>query len=139
MSKKTGFTLIELLVVITIIGILMGIAQPIMSVCASRTYEHQCESRLQQIGLAMNAYAQDNGYFPARLIQVDGLLQDKSVLACPKTSQEYYYSRPAPNAARDTVIAACVNPSRLTGKLPHRFGSTCLTLTVSGGVKRLTK
>ena len=139
MNNRTGFTLIELLVVIAIIGILIGIAQPILTVCASRTYEHQCESHLLQVGLAMNAYAQDNGRFPARLIGIDGLLQDQSLLDCPKTSRMYYYACPEQEAARDTVIAACVNPESHAGDLPHRFGSTCLILTAGGRVKRLTK
>ena len=95
MMNRTGFTLIELLVVIAIIGILIGIVQPILTVSASRTYEYQCESHLRQIGLAMNAYAQDNGAFPGRLVGVDTMLQDRSLLGCPKTSREYYL-RPAP-------------------------------------------
>ena len=136
--NKRGFTLIELLVVIAIIGILMAIAQPMLSVSASRTYEHQCESRLRQIGLAMNAYAQDNGSFPEMLIGVDPILQDRSILRCPKTSRDYYYARPRTEAARNVVIAACVDP-RKSGKRPHRFGSTCLTLTAGGHVKRATR
>ena len=139
MKNRTGFTLIELLVVIAIIGILIGIAQPILTVSASRTYEYQCESHLRQVALAMNAYVQDNGSFPARLDGVDSFLQDKSLLDCPKTSLMYYYARPQPETARDTVIAACVDPRNPVGKLPHRFGSTYLTLTAGGNVKRVTE
>jgi general secretion pathway protein G len=139
MRNKTGFTLIELLVVIGIIGILFTIAQPMLTSSASRTYEYQCESHLRQIGVAMTAYVQDNGAFPAALDRVDGILQDKSLLACPKTSREYYYLKPAPDADRDTMIAACVNPRAPRGRLPHRFGSGYLTLTAGGSVRRVAR
>lgn len=139
MTSKTGFTLIELLVVISIIGILIGIAQPILTATASHTYEYQCASHLRQVGVAMAAYAQDNGAFPAALGRVDYLLQDKSLLVCPKTSREDDYLRPAPDADRDTVIAACVNPRTRAGRLPHRLGKACLTLTAGGSVKRVVR
>jgi prepilin-type N-terminal cleavage/methylation domain-containing protein len=139
MTSKTGFTLIELLVVIGIIGILIAIAQPILTTSTAHTYEYQCESHLHQIGVAMTAYAQDNGVFPAALGRVDYLLQDKGLLVCPKTSRDYYYLQPPADADRDTIIAACVNPRTPAGRLPHRFGKACLTLTASGSVKRLIR
>lgn len=132
MKNRTGFTLIELLVVIGIIGILLAIAQPMLTSSASRTYEYQCESHLRQIGVAIAAYVQDNGAFPATLDRVDDIIQDKSLLACPKMSREYYYLQPAPDADRDTMIAACVDPRAPRGRLPHRLGSGYLTLTAGG-------
>ncbi len=137
--NKSGFTLIELLVVIGIIAILVGIAQPLLSVSASRAYEQQCESRLQQVGLAMNAYVQDYGSYPAGLASVDSILQDQSLLRCPKTSRLYYYRRPAADADRGTVLASCVTPRKTKGKLPHRSGSAYLSLTVSGHVRRIAR
>lgn len=138
MNTRIGFTLIELLVVMAIIGLMIGIAQPILTSSASRTYEHQCESHLRQIGVAMAAYAQDNGAFPRRLGQVDDILQDKSLLACPKTSHEYFYRQPGPDADRDTLLGACVDPKSKSGHMPHRAGDGCLVLSVGGSVKRLT-
>ena len=138
MDNRTGFTLIELLVVIAIIGILIGIAQPILTSSAAHTYEYQCESHLHQIAVAMTAYTQDNGAFPTDLDGVDYLLQDKGLLACPKTSREYYYLQPDQDADRDMIIAACVNLRKPPGHLPHRLGKACLTLTVGGSVRRVT-
>ncbi len=85
MKRKTGFTIIELLVVISIIGILIAIVQATVTNAAAKTYEYQCESRLRQIGVAMNAYSQDYGAFPATLDKVDALIQDRTVLGCPRT------------------------------------------------------
>jgi len=137
MIRKTGFTLIELLVVIAIIGILIAMVQPVLMSSASKTYEYQCESHLRQVAIAMNAYAQDYGSFPAALDKVDALLQDKSLLSCPRTGREYWYLQPGPDAPRDTLIAACVNPSAPHGRLPHRSGNGYLTLSAGGTVKRV--
>lgn len=139
MNNRTGFTLIELLVVIAIIGILIAIAQPILTTSAAHTYEYQCESHLRQIGVAMAAYVQDNGAFPATLDRVDYLLQDKGLLVCPKTSRDYYYLQPAPDSDRDTVIAACVDPRTPRCRLPHRAGDCYLSLSAGGSVKRVVR
>lgn len=135
MRRTQGFTLIELLVVIAIISLLIAIAQPILTSSASHTYEYQCESHLRQIGVAMTAYAQDNGAFPKKLDRVDKLLQDKSLLSCPKTSREYYYIQPGTDAERSLVIASCVNPHSIHGSLPHRSGNGYLALTAGGSVR----
>ena len=135
MSRRTGFTIIELLVVIAIIGILIAIVQPMLMNSASKTYEYQCESRLRQIGVAMNAYAQDYGSFPAALDKVDALIQDRGVLSCPKTGREYWYDKPGPDADRDTVIAACVDPHKAHAGMPHKSGRAYLTLTAGGNVE----
>lgn len=136
MSRKTGFTLIELLVVIGTIGILIAIAQPMLTNSAAKTYEYQCESRLRQIGVAMNAYCQDYGAFPASLAKVDALIQDRAVLSCPRTDREYWYQQPEPNADRNAAIAACINPRLARMPLPHRAGHGYLVLMAGGGVRR---
>ena len=107
MNKRTGFTLVELLVVIGIIGMLIAIAQPILTGSASRTYEYQCESHLRHIGTAMTAYSQDNGAFPSRLRQVDDILQDKSVLDSPRLRMSIITASPHP--AR--TVTHCSRPA----------------------------
>lgn len=131
--------MIELLVVIAIIGLLIGIAQPMLTSSASRTYEYQCESHLRQVGVAMHAYVQDYGAFPTGLGQIDNVLQDKNLLDCPKTSRKYFYEQPPSEADRDMVTASCVNPRTRKGRLPHRFGSGYLTLTAGGSVRRVVR
>lgn len=60
-----GFTLVELLVVITIISILAGMVMPQFGKVMEKTKRMACAKNLQQIGLALHAYAQDNdGRYP---------------------------------------------------------------------------
>ncbi len=63
---KRGFTLIELLVVIAVIALLMGILLPVLAQARSRTRTVSCAGRLQQIGLAVRTYADDNTDFLPR-------------------------------------------------------------------------
>lgn len=137
MEKQKGFTLIELLVVIAIIAILMGIVRPMLSASASKSREFECESHLKQIGMAMQSYSQDYGRFPSKLVDIDPILQNMSLLDCPGTSNSYYYAKPISNLTRDEIIVSCVNLDKLPKRLPHRSGTCYLTLTASGHVKRV--
>ena len=139
MRKREGFTLIELLVVMAIMAILLGIVRPSLTASASKSREFECQSHLKQIGLAVQAYVQDWASFPARLADVDALLQDRSLLRCPGTSASYYYHAPGKNASRDDVIAACIDPTRPLSRWPHRQHSSYLALTAGGAVNIVRK
>ncbi len=57
-DKQLGFTLIELLVVIAIIAVLMGILMPVLHKAREQGRDVICRSRLKQIGLGANFYAE---------------------------------------------------------------------------------
>lgn len=58
--KIKGFTLIELLVVITIIGLLMSVLLPSLSVAKSQARSVVCKTNLHQLALANIGYATEN-------------------------------------------------------------------------------
>lgn len=55
--RRVGFTLIELLVVIAIIALLIGILLPSMAEAKRTARLTQCTAKMQQMGVAINAYA----------------------------------------------------------------------------------
>ncbi len=60
MKKTKKFTLIELLVVIAIIAILAAMLLPALSAARERARSTLCLSKLKNLGLVQNLYAQDN-------------------------------------------------------------------------------
>jgi prepilin-type N-terminal cleavage/methylation domain-containing protein len=130
-----GFTLIELLVVIAIIAILAATTLPMIPGVNDQARIGTCESRLQQIGIALRLYAEDHHRYPRSLqdLYKGRYLEQQSLLRCDKVGKEYYY-RPVPlTADRDQIIAACCAPSVPSGQRPHRHGTVSVQLHVHGG------
>lgn len=61
-----GFTLLELLAVIAVIAVLAALLFPVGRSALESSRSAKCVSQLRQIGVGMNAYAnENNGMFPA--------------------------------------------------------------------------
>jgi general secretion pathway protein G len=65
--RSSGFTLIELMIVITIVGILLTIAQPTYKNSVSRARETVLKENLFAMRSAIDQYYADNGAYPSAL------------------------------------------------------------------------
>lgn len=85
MKRLPGFTLVELLVVIAIISLLASILLPVFGRAKERGRQSACLSNLRQIGMTINAYADEHQeMFPDAVTVWDDLqITEKRVLECP--------------------------------------------------------
>jgi prepilin-type N-terminal cleavage/methylation domain-containing protein len=133
-TRRAAFTLIELLVVIAIIAILAATTLPMIPAVNDQARISTCESRLQQIGVALRLYAEDYHAMPPNLdaLYAGRYVDQHALLQCDKTGEAYYY-QPAPlTAERGRIIAACVEPGRASGLRPHRHGTVAVQLHADG-------
>jgi prepilin-type N-terminal cleavage/methylation domain-containing protein len=89
-GASTGFTLVELLVVIGIISLLVSILLPALNKARQQANLIDCESRLRQMGQALNIYVTENG----GLLPYGDVRHDPTGIAGPKTFWENNVSDP---------------------------------------------
>lgn len=116
-SGSKGFTLIELLIVITIIGILLTIAQPTYKNSVTRARETVLKENLFAMRSAIDQYYADNGVYPASL---DDLVQKGYLRAIPKD--------PITNSNTTWVVIPPPN-SEETGVYDVKSGSSGISLS----------
>jgi len=69
--RNSAFTLIELLVVITIIGVLAGMAFPVVTGVMERARKVKCLSTIKDLNVAINAYRTEYNHYPSEQKQED--------------------------------------------------------------------
>ncbi len=74
--SRNAFTLVELLVVIAIIGILVGTMLPAVSSMHEAARRTTCQSRMAQLGIALQKYEAGNGTLPAGTTDAKGPIQN---------------------------------------------------------------
>jgi prepilin-type N-terminal cleavage/methylation domain-containing protein len=93
-SKRSGFTLVELLVVIAIIGILAGIAIPVLSSVKTKQKATATKMLIERLKQAIEHYQQDFGDYPPSNPKLAGLpstgLDDgiKTLVRCLSTKSK---------------------------------------------------
>lgn len=102
--SRSAFTLLELLAVLTIIGLLSALIYPVYQRVVAGGRAAACLSNLRQLGVALNAYLNDNNMkMPALQMgrertnqdvpvidnTLDKYIPDKRVFACPADLQGF--------------------------------------------------
>jgi len=73
--KNEAFTLVELLTVISLMGVLFALCFPSYRAARERAKAATCANNLRQIGIALTAYADENGVYPELQDRMDKLEQ----------------------------------------------------------------
>jgi prepilin-type N-terminal cleavage/methylation domain-containing protein/prepilin-type processing-associated H-X9-DG protein len=94
--RARGFTLIELLVVIAIIAILAAILFPVFAKAREAARATSCKNNMKQLGLTMNAYAQDYDEILPRWGDGNAAIplmaewgKNAQIVRCPSTSPNF--------------------------------------------------
>lgn len=83
--RRGAFTLIEILIVIAIIGVLAALAFAVLGGGRESARRAQCDTNLKALAIALDAFRQENGRYPAALEELEAgkYITDPAVLRCP--------------------------------------------------------
>jgi prepilin-type N-terminal cleavage/methylation domain-containing protein/prepilin-type processing-associated H-X9-DG protein len=104
-----GFTLLEMLVVIAIIAILVALLLPALSAARSRARGTACRNLQRQIGLALQMYVSDHGWYPPLAIPGGGWVFENLYTYYPVNWTNTAWNCPAYLAAGGLVSSAKLN------------------------------
>lgn len=122
---RRDFSLIELLVVISIMAIMVSMLLPALGQARRIAYKISCSSNLHQMGIAVQMYVNEYGYFPRAYQSATSRWVDQIKPYVNKSSALYV-------CPEDPVKAACswdssiflsygVNCSKFSGKNDYSF------------------
>ena len=113
-AHRHAFTLIQLLVVLMVLGALVSLLLGTVSRARARTHSAICDHNMKAIALALDAYRQETGAYPANLNQLvtAKYISDASLLHCPDDprpngSYAEYYAMRAPHDDASLPILTC--------------------------------
>ena len=90
LRDRNGFSLLELLAVVTIMGILMTIVVPRVSLQASNAKEKMCFQFKGDLNTAIETYRFEKGVLPTDLEDLrNGDLYPEAIPKCPVANQAY--------------------------------------------------
>lgn len=112
--RSSGFTLLEILAAAAVLILLTAILLPVLRGARESSNRGRCDVNLKSIALALDAYRQEQGYFPSDLteLQTSRYVQDQQLFHCPSspdpniTYADYYVIR-SPRDDESLPILIC--------------------------------
>ena len=111
---RRGFTLVQLVVSLGVLSMLATMTFNVFSDGRATARRTQCDVQLKTIALALDAYRQENHFYPTSLqeLKEKHYLQDESALHCPMDVREDgtygdFYAIRSPRDAGDLPVLVC--------------------------------
>lgn len=96
LSSRTGFTLLEILVVIIVLGLLAGLVGPRIIGRVSEAKGATARTQLELLGVALDNYRLDNGYYPTTEQGLAALRERPRAEPVPRNWRGPYLRRDVP-------------------------------------------